>query len=215
MDDPVESLGELEQTLCDIERANRYLGGIAPVRAAIFSFGAKSVLDIGCGRGDIALALAEQAQDQCRELKVTCLDISEQILHIARTRTADHPSLSFVRGDGGDLPFEDGAFDVAMCNLALHHFDPQQAVVLLAEMRRVSRMTPLVCDLRRSRVAYVAAWCLSRLTTTNRLTRHDAPLSVLRAYTPNEAAALARQAQWRSPAVRRTPFYRMMMHDAV
>lgn len=215
MDDPVESLPELEKNLRDIERANRYLGGIAPVRAAIFSFGAKSVLDIGCGSGDIALALAEHAQEQCRELTVTCLDISEQMLDIARTRAANHPSVSFVQGDGGKLPFEDDAFDVAMCNLALHHFDPPRAVALLAEMRRVSRITPLICDLRRSRLGYVGAWIFSRLTTTNRLTRHDAPLSVLRAYTPPEASNMARHAGWNDPKIRITPFYRMIMHDAV
>lgn len=215
MDDPVESIHELEKNLRDIERANRYLGGIAPVKAAIFSFGAKNVLDIGCGSGDIALALVEQAQDQCREISVTCLDVSEQMLAIARTRTANHPALSFVCGDGKHLPFGDGAFDVAMCNLALHHFDPQSAISLLSEMRRVSRMSPLVCDLRRSRIGYAGAWLFSRMTTTNRLTRHDAPLSVLRAYTPHEAVLLAKDAQWKHPKVTSAPFYRMVLVDAL
>ncbi|MFN2528553.1 MAG: methyltransferase domain-containing protein [Candidatus Baltobacteraceae bacterium] len=215
MDDPVQSVHELEQNLRDIERANRYLGGIAPVQAAIFSFGAKSVLDIGCGSGDIALALAEHAQDQCRELSVTCLDISEQMLQIARTRTANHPALRFVQGDGARLPFEDGSFDVAMCNLALHHFDPPSAVALLTEMRRVSRISPLVCDLRRSWIGYAGAVLFSRLTTANRLTRHDAPLSMLRAYTTREALLLAKGAQWHHPKVTSAPFYRMVLVDAV
>ncbi|MDP9017046.1 MAG: methyltransferase domain-containing protein, partial [Candidatus Eremiobacteraeota bacterium] len=174
---------------------------------------AKTVLDVGCGSGDIALALVEQAQDQCRELRVTCLDISEQMLHIAQTRTANHPSLAFVLGDGKGLPFEDGAFDVVMCNLALHHFDPQGAAALLAEMRRVARITPFISDLRRSPIGYVGAWLFSRLTTTNRLTRHDAPLSVRRAYTTSEAVQFARDAGWRNPVVKRAPFYRMVLQD--
>ena len=215
MDDPVESIHELEANLRDIERANRWLGGTAPVKSAIFSFGAKRVLDVGCGSGDIALALVEHAQDQCRELSVTCLDASEQMLHIAQTRTANHPALSFIQGDGCSLPFEDDAFDVVMCNLALHHFDPQSAIALLREMRRVARISPLICDLRRSALGFTGAWVLSRLTTTNRLTRHDAPLSVLRAYTPLEARQLAEQADWRSPQVAQMPFYRMIVHDEV
>lgn len=213
MDDPVESMSELEGNLRDIERANRWLGGIAPVKSAIFSSGAKSVLDVGCGSGDIALALVEHAGGQCRELSVTCLDVSPQMLEIARTRTANHPSLRFVCGDGTSLPYDDGAFDVVMCNLALHHFDPRSAVALLAEMRRVARVTPIVCDLRRAAAGVAGAWLFSRLTTANRLTRHDAPLSARRAYTAREALGLARSAGWRRPGVRHAPFFRMMLRD--
>jgi len=45
------------------------------------------------------------------------------------------------------------------------------------------------------------------------MTRHDAPLSVLRAYTPDEALDLARQAGWKNPRVRRTRFFRMVLSD--
>lgn len=213
MDDPVESLCELEDNLRDIERANRWLGGIAPVKSAIFHSGAKTVLDVGCGSADIALVLVEHADNQCRELRVTCLDVSDQMLEIARTRTANHPALEFVRADGTALPYPDGAFDVVMCNLALHHFDERAAPALLREMRRVSRLTPLVCDLRRSPLGVVGAWLLSRLLTRNRLTRHDAPLSARRAYTPREAVVMARRAGWHAPQVGRVPFFRMLLSD--
>jgi hypothetical protein len=52
-----------------------------------------------------------------------------------------------------------------------------------------------------------------RATTRNRLTRHDAPLSVRRAYDAREALALAREAGWRSPRVEREPFFRMTLVD--
>ena len=38
------------------------------------------------------------------------------------------------------------------------------------------------------------AWALSRLTSTNRLTRHDGPASVYRAFTPAEMRRLSRDA---------------------
>jgi hypothetical protein len=85
---------------------------------------------------------------------------------------------------------------------------------LLRELRRVARVAPLVTDLRRSRAAWAGASLLTALCTRNRLTRHDAPLSVLRAYTPREALQLAREAGWRNPRVRQAPFYRMVLTDA-
>jgi len=214
MDDPAESIDELAENLRDIERANRWLGGIAPVRSAIFRLGASSVLDVGCGSADIPLALVAEARKRGATLRVTCLDSSPQMLAIAQARAGSEPALSFVQGDGRALPFPDGAFDAVTCNLALHHFDPPAAIGLLREMRRVARLSPIISDLRRALMGYVGASLLSRIFTRNRFTRHDAPLSTRRAYTPPEACELARQAGWRNPRARRGPFYRMLVIDA-
>ena len=214
MDDPVESLAELEENLRDIERTNRWLGGLAPVEAAIFSLRPRRILDVGCGSADIPLALVQAAQARDLDLHITCLDSSEQMLAIARRRCANHPRLTFIAGDGNALPYGDASFDVVTCNLALHHFAPAQVPGLLREMRRVSRITPVVCDVRRSRAGYAGAWVFSRLTTRNRLTRHDAPLSVARAYTPREARSFAVVAGWKNPVVRTAPFFRMLLLDA-
>ena len=213
LDDPVESIGELEENFRDIERANRFLGGLTAVRAALRSLEPETIVDVGCGSGDIGYALVRDARRRGRTLRVTCLDASPDVLEIARRRSQDDGALSFVRGDGSMLPFEDASFDVVMCNLTLHHCDPRLAQTLLRELRRVARITPLVTDLRRSRVAWAGASILAALFTRNRLTRHDAPLSVLRAYTPPEALQLAREAGWRNPRVTLAPFYRMVLTD--
>jgi ubiquinone/menaquinone biosynthesis C-methylase UbiE len=212
MDEPVADAGELEANLRDIAFANARFGGTAPVVRALRRLDARRVLDVGSGAADIPLALVRDGASRGVQLHVTCLDHSEQMLAIARRTTGSDPALSFVRADGGALPFADGAFDVVTCTLALHHFEPDGARALLRELRRVARISPVVCDLRRSPVAFAATWLWSR-TTRNRLTRHDAPLSVRRAYTPGEALALARDAGWTAPRVRREPFFRMTLTD--
>jgi ubiquinone/menaquinone biosynthesis C-methylase UbiE len=212
MDEPVADAGELEANLRDIAFANAHLGGTAPVLRALRRLAASRVLDVGCGAGDVPLALVRDGAARGVQVEVTCLDTSEQMLAIARRATGGDPALSFVRADGGALPFADGAFDAVTCTLALHHFDPDAARALLRELRRVARLSPVVCDLRRSPVAFAATWLWSR-TSRNRLTRHDAPLSVRRAYTPDEALALACDAGWRAPRVRREPFFRMTLTD--
>jgi SAM-dependent methyltransferase len=213
MDDAVCRTDELAANLSDIERANRWFGVVKPLAAIVNKAGARTLLDVGCGSADIPLALVVDAQRRGVPLHVTCLDRSEQMLEIARSRTGEGANFAFVRADGEALPFADGAFDVVTCNLALHHFEPPQAQRLLAEMRRVARFVPVVCDLRRSVLGYVGALAFAYLTSRNRLTRHDAPLSVRRAYTPGEAVDLARRAGWRSPTVRLEPFFRMMLQD--
>ena len=213
MDRPVDAPAELERNLADIAFANRWLGGIAPIRREVRRTGARSILDIGCGSGDVPHALVRDGRRRGVEVRATCLDRSAQMIAIARRLTGGDDRLTFVLGEGERLPFDDGAFDVVTCTLALHHFEPEPARALLSEMRRVARLTPIVGDLSRSALAFGATWLYARAVTRNRLTRHDAPLSVRRAYDPREAVALAREAGWRTPRVRREPFFRMTLVD--
>lgn len=213
MDDPDVDVRELRANFTDIELANRWFGGLGPVLREVLALEAVRVLDVGCGSGDFARALLRRARTARRRLHVVALDASEAVLGIARERTGDEPALQFVRGDAAALPFDAGSFDVATCNLALHHFEPPEAIRMLRELRRVASRAPLVCDLVRSRAALAATLAFARCIARNRLTKHDAPLSVRRAYTTGEAVELAQRAGWRAPRVRRSAFFRMLLSD--
>jgi SAM-dependent methyltransferase len=213
MDDPNVDPAQLAGNFSDIERANRWFGGIEPVLREVFARDAERVLDVGCGSGDIARALVREARRRGRRLDVVALDRSEAVLAIARARTGDEPSIRFTCADAVTLPFPDGSFDIVGCNLTLHHLDPTDAVAMLRELRRVARLTPLVCDLHRSGLAYAGALVFASFFATNRLTRHDAPLSARRAYTAHEALDLARRAGWNAPSVKHYPWMRMMLSD--
>src|SRR5207245_2887314 len=87
--------------------------------------------------------------------------------------------------------------DVAHASLVLHHLEPEAAVALLREMRRVAGRGVILNDLARGRLAWLGAWLLAHLATRNAFTRHDAPLSVRRAYTRAEARELFERAGMR------------------
>ena len=67
-------------------------------------------------------------------------------------------------------------------------------LLVLAEMDRLGRSGFILNDLRRSWAGYLAARVAGRLTTRNRLTRHDGPLSVRRSFTARELLAVAHAA---------------------
>jgi hypothetical protein len=93
----------------------------------------------------------------------------------------------------------------------LHHLGPADAVTMLREMGRVATRAILVNDLLRSRLGLAGAWLLSRVATRNPLSRHDAPLSVRRAYTKEEMQALAEQAGLRVIGFAEILFHRVAM----
>ena len=61
-------------------------------------------------------------------------------------------------------------------------------------MARVARLGIVVNDLDRGRVHWLGAWLIAHLITGNRYTRHDAPLSVRRAYRRREMRELLAEA---------------------
>ncbi len=194
---------ELRGNLRDIRRANRFFGGTKPVLNVVSRIERErapcTLLDIATGSADIPAAIVQHAERTGWDLRVVATDIQPDVLAVARA--AELPDRLVVeRADARNLPYPSDSFDIVTLSLALHHFQPNEALMVLSEMRRVGRRALVVNDLSRSQTGYVAAWLFANLATRNRLTRHDAPLSVLRAYTQREALSLAAVAGWRGMA---------------
>lgn len=209
---------ELVENLRDIRRANRWFGGTGAVLRAVMpvlraSAGRNEpvrILDVATGSADIPLAIADRAAREGWKVEIVATDIAPDVLAVARA--AERPgTISIENADALALPYEDGAFDIVTLSLALHHFEPDDGLRVLEEMRRVGRRSLIVNDLERSRMGLAGAWLFSRALTRNGMTRHDAPLSVRRAYTPAEAAAIARAAGWRETNVRRVIPFRYVL----
>ncbi len=197
LDGPLDDDRALVGNLRDLARANRWLGGRALSSkglAALAPGGMPvTVIDVGTGGADIPVALLDEARATGRRLVVTATDDRPEILDAARRlepRLGAMTDLTLCVADGASLPFADRTFDIAHSSLLLHHLEPTAAVEVLREMGRVARRGIVVNDLVRSRLAWIGAWLLSHLLTTNRYTRHDAPMSVRRAYTVAELTAL-------------------------
>ena len=90
------------------------------------------VLDLCCGTGDIAIALAKERSD----LQVTGLDFSPAMLARARERGEGMANLRFVQGDAMALPFPDESFSAAAISFGLRNTADYAQV--LREMRRVT-----------------------------------------------------------------------------
>jgi SAM-dependent methyltransferase len=93
------------------------------------------LLDVGCGLGEAALALAEDLGDSG---ELVGIDASEQMLAVARANARDaRCQVRFTVGDAASLDEPDDAFDAARCERTLQWLaDPAAAV---AELIRVVR----------------------------------------------------------------------------
>lgn len=216
LDEASHDVAVLEESLDDVAAVNRWLGGtrallrhlpeLLPVRRPA------RLLDAGTGSGDLPRAIVRWARHHDRELRITATDLHPQILEIARRRSKGYPEITFERADVLALPYADGAFDVALLSLTLHHLEGADAVTALRELGRVARCGILVGELERNWPAYLGARILAATVwRRNRLTRHDGPISVLRAFTPEELLGLARQAGLGEARVYRHPIFRLVL----
>lgn len=197
LDDHVRrSQREIAMNLADIRAINRWFGGnasvirtVAPLcrHLAETNHHPLTLLDVATGSGDVPLALRNWATRHKVPLHTYASDVLKRILDEAQRYTAG--TMPLICHDALNLPFADNTFDIITCVQALHHFRPQDAVVLLRELARGARHAVVVSDLRRSWNAYWGARMVS-VGLRSYLSRHDGPLSALRAYTPAEACQL-------------------------
>ena len=99
--------------------------------------GQDRVLDLGCGIGNILIALAEGI---AFVQPAAGVDVSPELIHIgereiARVGLQDRIGLQVAPATR--LPFEDGAFDVVLTSHVLKHLDDE---ALLASFREVARV---------------------------------------------------------------------------
>jgi tRNA (cmo5U34)-methyltransferase len=74
------------------------------------------VIDLGCGTGTVALRVKQQFPNA----RITCLDLAENMLALARAKLAPYDGIQFEQGDFLSHPFT-GPYDAAVSSLALHH----------------------------------------------------------------------------------------------
>lgn len=99
------------------------------MRAFVLPAGREHSLDVGCGAGALALALAPHVTD------VVGVDRVPELLELARERAP--ANATFVEGDAERLIFGDASFDLAGTLRTLHHVPRPELV--LAELTRVTR----------------------------------------------------------------------------
>lgn len=187
---------DMERSLRDLRRINRWLGGTSIYRRLTRQFAPlRSIMDIGAGTADLVSSTGASVR--------IALDFKIDHLLYLREKTPAHR----VVGDAMHLPFRDRSIDLITSAHFFHHFGPDENVAIFRESLRVATKGVAVNDTRRHYVPLLFVRLLGALRLMGRITRFDAPASVLRGYTVSEARAVAKRAgATRAETIRLFPF---------
>jgi SAM-dependent methyltransferase len=103
--------------------------------------GREHVLDLGCGAGHTAFAIAPHAAS------VTAVDLTPEMLEVAAGLAAERgvTNVTFRPADVAALPFDDASFDLVTSRVSAHHYaDPATALVEAARVLRPGGMILLI-----------------------------------------------------------------------
>lgn len=178
LDQPNIPTEDLYQNLRELAFINRWLGGHDAVWKGIKKLWKPGVqvVELGSGGGDNLAALFEKTNGK---IVGTGIDLKSDCTAFAQKHTPS--DIEFITQDYRDFG-PSSQPTLIFTSLFCHHFSSDELVDMFRWLKINASAGFVVADLHRNPVAFGAIWVLTRLFSRSYLVKHDAPLSVLRAF---------------------------------
>jgi 2-polyprenyl-3-methyl-5-hydroxy-6-metoxy-1,4-benzoquinol methylase len=214
------SEAEVRSTLRWLRLTNRYFGGTSTILRHLASWTEgwptdrpMHLLDVGTGAADIPASAVAWARGRGLQVRVTAIDSAAGMATAARAAVRKMPEIDVEQIDLFELAATGRRFDIVTASLFLHHMPPERTADAIAAIDRLAVRGVIISDLLRSPFTWAGVGALA-LVTGNRIIRHDAPLSVRRAFRVSELSRLAAAAGLPHLRARREGHFRVSLAGA-
>jgi hypothetical protein len=184
---------EMKTLLTDLKNVNKWLGGNAITINGITQLlqkkdrrGPVTIVDIGCGDGEMLREIARFGIKKGLDLNLIGVDANEFIISEAKVRSKEFLNLSFRQVNVFSEELDKIEFDIALCTLFLHHFSNSEIVHILNRLHGKAKVGIVVNDLERSFVAFWLFRIAGAVFLKTKIARHDGLVSVARGFRRGE-----------------------------
>lgn len=178
----------LRESLDSLANINKWLGGnfvtlngLKKVLKGHEKSKPLTILDMGCGNGDMLRELAKFGKKARYNFTLIGIDANQHTLDYAKELSVNYPEISYLKQDVFSEEFQHLQFDLVLATLFLHHFNEDDIVKLLVPILKKANFGIVVNDLNRNKIAYYLFSFLC-LFIKNKMTKEDGLISVLRAF---------------------------------
>lgn len=198
--DDLDMEGEmLRKTLDQIATINKRLGGNHATINGLHTLlknepknTAISIIDLGCGSGDMLRAVADFGRKNNFTFKLTGIDANEYTVNYARQLSVNYPEISYTKMNIFSNEFSASNSDVVIATLFFHHFNNEEITKVLNQVTNKSRIGIIINDLHRNSAAYYLFKLVSSFIP-NPMVRNDGAISVLRGFKKNELVTISKK----------------------
>ena len=193
---------ELRDALDKIASINQFLGGnkltLQGVNKLLHSKDEITIVDVGCGNGDMLRALADFGTKNNYNFKLIGIDANAFTIDYAIKLSQEYPNISYKCEDVFSEPFSQLNYDIVLCTLTLHHFKNNQIDYLLQLFQKQARIGIVINDLHRNIIAYRAFQLICFFFRLNRMSREDGLISILRGFKKQELINFSERNQFKN-----------------
>lgn len=194
MDDPHCDLEKLYQTYRRFQDVNRQLSQWNRLykhilKPQLTKWPNLSILDLGCGGGDVTHFLLKQAQQDGFTPKITGADPDARAIEFAQEHFKED-DLTFTDSSAKDLLENDASFNIVISNHVMHHLEPSELLKFARIAKSLTTNLVLFNDIHRSDLAYLFFHIYTTGRFKNSFIREDGLASIRRSYTVNELRVL-------------------------
>ena len=211
--DDLDMSGELLiKTLDQIAGINKWLGGngltidgIKTILKTQSKDKTISIIDLGCGNGDMLREVAEFGKKNGYKIELLGLDANQTTIDYAIQLSADYPEITYRKEDVLSKEFETHSYDIALCTLFLHHFEDTVALSFIQTLVKNAKIGVVINDLHRHRLAYYLFKILT-LVINNDMVKTDGLISILRGFKRKDLERFSKKINYKSTITWRWAF---------
>ncbi len=199
----------LHRTLRELEIINRWLGGnaitIHALKKVLKQITPSShkikIVDLGCGSGNM-LRLIHDNFGENFNLELIGIDANAAVVRHAQEQNDNQYPIKYQAVDILSEKFRTEKYDIVLCTLFLHHFPEKILIEILTHLNQQIKKALIINDLHRHFLAYHSIHLLTALFSRSYMTRYDAKLSVLRAFSKKEIQDTLKKSGWKNFSIR-------------
>ncbi|MBC5838737.1 methyltransferase domain-containing protein [Flavobacterium muglaense] len=141
-----------------------------------------TIVDVGCGNGDMLRTLAEYGMKNNLKLKLIGIDANQFTINHAMDLSIKYPNISYRSEDIFDKKFSELKYDIVLCTLTLHHFKEEEILNIMNTFYTNAKLGVVINDLHRSSLAYRLFQLVCMVFRLNDMSREDGLTSILRGF---------------------------------
>ncbi len=190
----------LREALDKIAKINQLLGGNSLTLNGVKEMISKepksrliTIVDIGCGNGDMLRYLSNYAKDNNYKFNLIGIDANAFTIKHAEKLSELYPNISYKCENIFEYDFSQLNSDILLCTLTLHHFKNNEIENLLTTFNTHSKIGIVINDLHRSSTAYRLFQIICFLFGLNSMSREDGLTSILRGFIKEELITFSKK----------------------